>query len=460
MIKLYNTLSRKEEIFKSSDDKIVKLYTCGPTVYDSAHIGNFKTYIFEDILRRTLEYSGFKVEQVMNITDVDDKTIRKSEGHEADFKKLTAEYEAAFFEDLKKLNVELPSSTPRATEYIEKMVAFIKDLLDKGVAYKATDGSIYFSIDKFPGYGQLSGLDKEGLKVGARVKQDEYAKDNPADFALWKAYDPTDGEIFWDPSTWLGAGTALGKGRPGWHIECSAMSQDKLGDTLDIHAGGIDLIFPHHENEIAQSEARTGKQFARFWIHGEHLLVDGQKMSKSLNNFYTLSDIEKHGFSPLDFRYFVLMAHYRSKLNFTWESLKAAKNGLKNLRQNVERLKDFPNIDDKEIDSAGKQFIEAIDHDLNTPIALSVLQDLISKAQSSQTGGEQVIKLIEKFDQVLALDLNVDNKIPEDIKALAEKRAAAKKAGDFASADRIRIEISQKGYQIEDTGAGHNLIKN
>jgi len=451
MIKLYNTLTKSKQVFSPQKDGVVSLYACGPTVYNFAHIGNLRTYIFTDLLRRTLEYSGLKVEEVMNITDIDDKTIRKSGGNKEKFKKLTADYETAFFADLKKLNIELPSSTPRATEYIDKIVKFIEDLLIKDFAYKANDGSIYFSINKFPNYGKLSSLDKEGLQVGARVNQDEYTKDNPADFVLWKAYDTADGEIYWE--------TKLGKGRPGWHIECSAMSQDKLGETLDIHAGAVDLIFPHHENEIAQSESRTGKPLAHFWIHGEHLMVDGKKMAKGDNNFYTLYDIEKKGYSPLDFRFLVLMGHYQSKINFTWEGLKAAKTGLNNLKQNIERLKELPNINDKEIETTKILFYEAVYDNINTPIALSVLQELISKANSSQAGGDKLIDLINKFDEVLALDLDNNIDIPAEIKALAEKRATAKKAGDFASADKLRSQIFEQGYQIEDMKGTYKLIK-
>ena len=275
-MKFYNTLSKSLEEFKPIETGKVKLYTCGPTVYNFAHIGNLRTYIFEDLLRRLLEFSGYNVVQVMNMTDVDDKTIKAAGGNRDEFSTLTKKYEKAFLSDLEELNILRPTEITRATEYIDQIVEFVSELLDKGFAYKGQDGSIYFSIDKFADYGKLSGLDKNGIKSGARVSQDEYTKENPADFALWKAWDESDGDIFWD--------TSLGRGRPGWHIECSTMSQDKLGETIDIHTGGVDLVFPHHENEIAQSEARTGKRFVNFWLHAEHLLVDGKKMSKSLGN--------------------------------------------------------------------------------------------------------------------------------------------------------------------------------
>ncbi|HPL01744.1 MAG TPA: cysteine--tRNA ligase, partial [bacterium] len=307
-MKLYNTLSRSVQEFQPINKERVTIYTCGPTVYNYAHIGNLRTFLFEDFLRRALKYLGYRVFQIMNITDVDDKTISAGNGKMGKFKKLTKKFEEIFWQDLSKLSIEKPESTPRATEHIEQIVAFVSDLLKKGYAYRGDDGSIYFSINKFKDYGKLSQLDKSGIKSGARVSQDAYSKDNPADFVLWKAWDEEDGEIYWDPSTWLGTGTELGKGRPGWHIECSAMSGDKVEGTIDIHAGAVDLIFPHHENEIAQSEAKEGKKFVNFWLHAEHLLVDGKKMSKSLNNFYTLGDIEEKGYSALDFRYLTLTA--------------------------------------------------------------------------------------------------------------------------------------------------------
>lgn len=457
-MKLYNTLTRAKQDFVPITDKQVGLYVCGPTVYDFAHIGNLRTYIFEDILRRTLEYDDFNVNQVMNITDVEDKLIKASQGHKDELKEITSRFEKAFFVDLEKLNIEKASNITRATKYIPQMIKLVAKLIDKGFAYTTPDGSVYYSIDKFKDYGKLSHLDKSGIKAGARVNSDEYEKENPADFVLWKAWDEKDGDIFWEPKE-LVPGSDIAKGRPGWHIECSAMSQDKLGETLDIHAGAVDLIFPHHENEIAQSEAASDKTFANFWLHGEHLLVDGQKMSKSLNNFYVLSDLEKKGYSPLDFRYFCLLGHFRTKLNFTWEGLEAAKNGLNNLRQNVNRLTNLPDIDQTNIDKTHQLFTDAINDDLNTPVAISELQNLINLANSKNQGGNVLTKLISDFDKVLGLDLISKNDIPQNIIDLAEKRLTAKKAGDYSTADKLRAEIDQAGYIIEDTSGGFRLLK-
>src|SRR3989344_5943968 len=310
-IKLYNTLTRKKELFKPLKKGVVRMYTCGPTVYGYVHIGNFRSFIFEDILRRVLQTRSYKVKHIMNVTDVDDKTIIASQKAGKELGEFTKFYEKTFEEDLKKLNILSPTKPlARATEHIPEMVALIQKLLQRKYAYEK-DGSVYFDVSRFARYGKLAHLDKKGLKAGARVDVDEYAKNAAQDFALWKA--KKDGEPSWP--------APFGEGRPGWHIECSSMSLTYLGQPFDIHAGGVDLIFPHHENEIAQSEAAIGKPFVRYWLHGEHLLVDGHKMSKSLGNAFTLRTLEEKGFSPLDFRYLTLSAHYRSKLNFTWQSL-------------------------------------------------------------------------------------------------------------------------------------------
>ncbi|MFA7244417.1 MAG: cysteine--tRNA ligase [Patescibacteria group bacterium] len=459
-MKLFNTLSRKIEEFEPINDKKVGLYTCGPTVYDYAHIGNLRTYIFEDVLKRVLSFVDYEVNHIMNITDVDDKTIKNSGGKKDELKKLGRKYEELFFYDLSKLNIEKPDTVTRATEYIPQMVKFISELLEKGFAYKADDGSIYFSISKFTDYGKLSHLDKEGLRAGARVKQDEYDKENPADFVLWKAWDKADGEIFWDPSTWLGAGTELGKGRPGWHIECSAMSQDRLGDTLDIHAGAVDLIFPHHENEIAQSEARTGKPFANFWVHGEHLLVDGKKMSKSLNNFYKLADIEERGFDPLDFRYLCLSAHYRSKINFTWEALAAAKNSRERLLNIIRGISNFQFPISNQIQNSKylNGFKEKIANDLNMPEALAVVWEMIRNV--SLEAGEKYLTLLE-MDKILGLNLGekAEIDIPEEVKNLVREREKARAEKDWAKSDDLRDEIDKLGYKVEDTAGGSKVTK-
>lgn len=308
-LKLYNTLTRKKDVFKPLKKNKVGMYVCGPTIYNYVHIGNLRAYVFADILRRFLKESNYKIKEVMNLTDVDDKTIKQSQKDGKNLREFTEKYEKTFLEDIKKMNIEKPEILPRATNNIKQMVSLIKKLLEKGIAYKAKDG-IYFSIQKFKDYGKLSKIKTKNLKEGAsnRVLKDEYNKDNANDFVLWKFYDKKDENVFWN--------TKLGKGRPGWHIECSVMSMRYLGKSFDIHLGGVDLIFPHHENEIAQSEAATGKKFVNYWMHNEWILVNGQKMSKSLNNFYKLSDITKEGYSPFDLRYLYLLTHYRKPLNF------------------------------------------------------------------------------------------------------------------------------------------------
>lgn len=456
-MKLYNTLSRKVEEFKPISSSIVNFYTCGPTVYDYAHIGNLRTFIFEDVLRRTLEYLGFDVLQVMNITDIDDKTIAVSDGKKAEFEKLTRDFEAKFWADLAKLNIKKPQETPRATEYIEKIVAFIKDLIKDGYAYKGDDGSIYFSIAKFADYGKLSNLDKSGIKSGARINQDEYTKENPADFVLWKAWDKKDGDIYWQ--------SELGKGRPGWHIECSMMSQDKLGSTIDIHAGGVDLIFPHHENEIAQSEARTGKKFVNYWLHAEHLLVDSKKMSKSLDNFYTLRDLVVRGYNPLDFRYLCLTAHWRDKLNFTWESLAAAKNSLDRARRIVDDCHSRPRIGygagssrESTNDEYISKFKTVLENDLNTPEALAVFWNLL-RDPNIPSGDKKATAL--EMDKIFALDLDkkIENEIPGEIQKLVAKRQKAREEKNFPRADKIREQIERLNYVIEDSDVETKIFK-
>lgn len=445
MLKIYNTLTRKEEEFKSLNDGKVTMYTCGPTVYDVAHIGNLRTYVFEDILKRTLQYLGYGVYHVMNITDVDDKTIKAGGGKQEEFKKLTREYEEKFLADLGLLNVILPNKLTRATEYINQMVEFIEDLMDKGIAYRAADGSIYFSIEKFPEYGKLSCLDKGGIKAGARVAQDEYDKENPSDFALWKAWDEKDGEIFWE--------TSLGKGRPGWHIECSAMSSSELGETIDIHAGAVDLVFPHHENEIAQSEARSGKKFVNYWIHGEHLLVDNKKMSKSLGNMYNLADLEAKGFSPLDFRFLILGSHYRMKLNFTWESLEGARTARLKLNDFVAGVDGTGKADKGYLE----KFSEVLDDDLATPQALALVWEVVKSNLSDE---DKKATLLD-FDKVLGLDLDKVEveEIPSEVTALAEERQQAREAKDFSKSDELRDKIAKLGYIIEDTPGGYIVKK-
>ena len=326
----FNTLTRRKEVFKQINSKEVGMYTCGPTVYDYAHIGNFRAFIFEDLLKRWLKYRGFIVRHVMNLTDVDDKTIKGSKTKGIDLGQYTEFYAKAFFEDVATLNIEPADHYPRATEHIPEMEALIQTLLVKCYAYKGEDKSIYFAINKFLDYGKLSKIQLQQLKTGARVKTDEYAKEEAQDFALWKAYTPEDGDVYWE--------TSLGKGRPGWHIECSAMSMKYLGETFDIHCGGIDNMFPHHENEIAQSEAATGKPFVHYWLHNEHLQVDGKRMAKSLGNYYTLRDLQTKNCDPKAIRFLLLSTHYRQQFNFTFEGLEASKGAIERLINLMHRL--------------------------------------------------------------------------------------------------------------------------
>lgn len=438
-MKFFNTLTGSKEEFKPIDKEKVSLYTCGPTVYDSAHIGNLRAYSFGDVLKRTLAVvGGYQVKHVMNLTDVDDKTIKRSGGKKADFEALTKMCEEKFWSDMKQLNNLAPDVITRATEYIDKMVGFIEDLLKLGYAYRARDNSIYFSIEKYQKYGALSRLEKREVQSGARVNQDNYDKENPADFALWKAWDPADGEIFWI--------TSLGKGRPGWHIECSVMSSDTLGETIDIHTGGVDLVFPHHENEIAQSEARSGKKFVNYWLHNEHLLVDGKKMSKSLGNFYTLDDLIEHGFDALDFRYLVLGAHYRSKLNFTWEGLEAARNS----RLRLNRLVLALGSSEGEVSQAYLQeFEKNMADDLSTPEALAIVWNML---RDEETADADKLATVSKMDKVLGLKLLEEEivKIPEEVAKLANERKKARESKDFQKSDELRDKIMAKGYLVED----------
>lgn len=456
-IKFFNTLTREKNAFVPADGNKVGLYTCGPTVYDYAHIGNWRTYLFEDILRRHLEYRGYEVTHIMNITDVDDKTIKGAIRDGVALDDYTSKYIQGFYEDRDMLNVEAAQVYPRATQHVTEMVETIKTLLEKGIAYKVDDGSIYYDISKFPGYGRLSHFRIDELRAGARVKSDEYEKAQVSDFALWKAWDPNDGDVFWE--------TELGKGRPGWHIECSSMSSKYLGETFDIHTGGVDNIFPHHENEIAQSEGATGKKFVHYWLHSEHLQVDGRKMSKSLSNFYTVRDIAAKGYDPMTFRYLALGAHYRTKLNFTWQAMDAAKSALDNLYEFMGRLdKDTPSGLDELVNRAKSSFGDAMDDDLNTPVALAVIFGLIKDVNIQGKGGKEVYDAMLRFDTVLGLKLaerakSQSSDAPADVLTLLENRQKARKSRDFEAADRIRDEILAAGYIIEDTPEGPRVKK-
>ncbi len=458
-IKLYNTLTRKKQVFKPLHDKQVGLYTCGPTVYNYAHIGNLRAYIFEDILRRTLEYDGYKVKHIMNITDVEDKIINGAKKAKKSIYEFTELYEKAFYNDLKKLNIEPAFKYPKATAHIPEMIKIIGALLKKGLAYKA-DGSIYFDISKFKKYGRLSGLRFRKLKAGARVDADEYTKEHVEDFVLWKKAKA--GEPWWD-ADFSSAGPAFAKamaGRPGWHIECSAMSMKYLGPTFDIHAGAVDLIFPHHENEIAQSEGATGKPFVKYFIEGEHLLVNGEKMSKSLGNVFNMRDIEQRMVDPLAFRYLTLTAHYRSKLNFTWKSLEAAQNAFDNLREAIKNLKTETQKKTSEAKPRSEakflllgKFKKYINDDLNMPRALALLWEV---TKSQKLDNKTKYALIVDFDRVFGLNLGVikTEKIPPQILKLAETREKYRKEKNFKKSDEIRKKIESLGWMIEDTQRG------
>lgn len=466
MIKLYNTETREKVPLKLLEEGQVTLYTCGPTVYHYAHIGNFRTYVFEDLLRRTLESFGYKVKHVMNLTDVDDKTIRGATRDKVSLDDFTHPYKEAFFEDVKTLNLEPAHFYPAATDYIPQMIAMIQDLLDKGVAYKGSDGSIYFAISKFPRYGCLSHLDMSELKAGAseRVSSDEYEKESVSDFVLWKGYDPErDGTIYWE--------SPFGKGRPGWHLECSTMAMELLGETVDIHVGGIDNMFPHHENEIAQSECASGKRFVNHWMHSEHLIVDGKKMSKSLGNFYTLRDLLNKGFSGREVRYMLLHTHYKTQLNFTLAGLESVRSTLNRLHDFIRRVKELSGPSQNKakvfVDQAEKAFKEALADDLNISSALAALFDLvrdinglIDKKELGESDKTLLLEALARMDQVLGvLPLEEEASAPAELLAFLDERESARKLKDWGRADTLRQKIQDAGWVIEDTPQGARLKK-
>ncbi len=461
-LQFWNTLTRKKEEFFPLQPNRIGLYTCGPTVYDFAHIGNFRAYIFEDILRRYLEYRGYDVNHIMNITDIDDKTIKRSSEEGLSLTDYTRRYEKAFFEDRDALKIKPATLYPRATDHIPEMVTIIKKLKERGYTYEK-DGSIYFSIERFPDYGKLSGIDLSSLKKGARIENDEYEKEDVRDFALWKKSKP--GEPSYD--------TEIGPGRPGWHIECSAMSMKYLGETFDIHTGGVDNIFPHHENEIAQSEAANGKPFVRYFMHCAHLLVNNEKMAKSKGNFYTLRNLFDKGYDPTAIRYMLFSVHYRSPLNFTLEGLEAAKNA-------VERIQGFcrrvwvldgraehidPSITGR-LDRAKKEFQVGLDDDLNMPASLASLHNLITdlnpkmeKGEINKTEGDLISKYIREIDGVLVILRKEETKLHPEEETLVLKREAARKQKDFIKSDAIRKELEDRGIVIEDTPAGPRITR-
>ena len=462
--RIYNTMSRAKEELLPSDGKHVRMYTCGPTVYNYAHIGNFRAYMFEDLLRRYIKFCGFDVTQVQNLTDVDDKTIRSSIEQGLPLKEYTKKYIDAFFDDLAKLNIEPAEHYPAATDHIPEMIQLIETLFEKGYAYKSDDGSVYYSIDKFEEYGKLAHLDREGMQSGARVAQDEYDKENAADFALWKAYVPEDGDVVWD-SPW-------GRGRPGWHIECSAMSMKLLGESFDIHTGGVDNIFPHHEDEIAQSEAATGKPYAKYWMHCGYLVVDGRKMSKSLGNFYTLREILDMGYTGREVRYELLSSHYRQSLNFAFKSLDANRSALKRLDEFYATLKEAAGTET----CAGElpewavptrqQFAEAMDDDMNISGAMAAIFDMVhagnkSMADHPVSAAEAVatLKLWDELDGVLGILVPQGENISSEVQELLEARTKARAEKDWAESDRIRDALADLGWTVKDTPDGPKLRK-
>lgn len=451
-MKIYNTLTKKIEEFEPINPPKVGMYTCGPTVYDHMHIGNLRTFIFSDVLRRTLEANRYEVKSVQNITDIEDKIIKRAAEKEMTTQELTNEYTKYFLEDINKLNIKSQSIQPKATEHVGQMIKYIEELINKGLAYVEEDGSVYFDISEFPDYGKLSGLDKRSLKTGTRILSDEYSKDDVQDFALWKAVGPS--EVGWD-SPW-------GRGRPGWHIECSVMSQQYLGDTLDIHTGGIDLLFPHHENEIAQAQGKTGNKFVKYFVHGEHMLIDGKKMSKSLGNYLTLRNLEAKGYDPLSLRYLFLTAHYRDKINFTYEALSGAQNTLNKIRQEIRGWGPKNGLSQQSKEDVGQfwqRFLEAASHDLNLPKALAVMHEMLKSGVSTYQKAEVLLKM----DSVLGLSLDEylgkPLEVSSEVTKLVEKRETIRKSGDFKESDRLRKEIKNLGYEVEDTPQGPRVKK-
>ena len=466
---VFNSLTRRVEELKPLEGDTIRFYTCGPTVYNFAHIGNFRAYMFEDILRRVIQFNGFKVKQVMNLTDVDDKTIKGANAAGVKLTDYTKTYKDAFFADLKKLNIQPAEVYPAATDHIPEMIALVEKLMEKGVAYQSEDKSVYFKVREFPGYGKLAHIDFDHQQTGLRCAADEYDKENVGDFALWKAWEESDGPVGWD-SPW-------GRGRPGWHIECSAMSMKYLGETFDLHTGGIDNLFPHHENEIAQAEAATGKEFVKTWMHCAHLKVNGEKMSKSLGNFFTLRDLLEKGYTGREIRYVLLNAHYRSGLNFAFTALEDARKALKRIDECVERLGGteknssigrFVDWSIPEVKKVIDDFTAAVNDDLNLPKAMASLFELVRFANSTnrridESTNQEILAAFRRMDEVLGFLFFGNEKpkaeIPAEVQALLDARAEARQTKNWAESDRLRDEIAALGWTVKDSKEGQSVSR-
>ena len=458
---VYNSLSRRVEELTPLAGGEIRLYTCGPTVYNFAHIGNFRAYSFEDVLRRVIQFNGMKIRQVMNLTDVDDKTIRGANAAGVALCDYTKTYKDAFFADLKTLNIQPAEVYPAATDHIPEMIALVAKLMEKGVAYQSDDGSVYFKVREFPGYGKLAHIDFDHQQTGARCAADEYDKENVGDFALWKAWEPSDGPVGWD-SPW-------GRGRPGWHIECSAMSMKYLGETFDLHTGGIDNLFPHHENEIAQAEAATGKPFVKTWMHCAHLKVNGEKMSKSAGNFFTLRDLTEKGYTGREIRYVLINAHYRTGLNFAFSALDDARKSLARIDECVGRVEAAA----KGASAAGEppefaakclaDFTAAVNDDLNLPSAFAALFDLVRQTNAhlaEVADPAALLSVFRRMDEVLGVVFfgrAAAAEVPPEVQALVDARAAARAAKNWAESDRLRAEIAAAGWVVKDSRDGQSL---
>jgi cysteinyl-tRNA synthetase len=466
-LRFFNTYSREIEEFYLRDpaSRPIRMYTCGPTVYSRAHIGNFRAYIFEDLLQRHLELRGYKVHRVMNITDVEDKTIRGAREAGVPLQKFTEQFKDAFFEDARTLRIKRADDYPAATDqrYIDRMIEMINALISKGLAYQADDKSVYFRINKFPDYGKLAHFDLTQLQSTGRVKHDEYDKEHIGDFALWKAWDEADGDVNWD-SPW-------GPGRPGWHIECSAMSTALLGDQVDIHCGGVDNIFPHHEAEIAQSEGMTGRKFVRYWLHCAHLLVDGQKMAKSLGNFYTVPDVLSKGYTGRELRYALLRVHYRVPLNFTWEGMNEARESLARIDEWLARLREVVKKANAERATPNAQrptteFEDALDDDLNISGALGFLFESIRETNRAMDQNKMDaasatawLDWWKRINTVLDLEAETEVAIPHEVAQLAQQREKARREKNWKRSDELREQISALGWEMRDTKDGPKITR-